>query len=71
VKVGEQNKGQLLRRTEAPYVIYDNHKFCAGEIVKVIYEESGGYTKVSRANGKVDFIVYSPEEWEFVEKEND
>lgn len=69
MKPGEQNKGQLLRRTETPYVNYGNHKFCAGEIVKVIYESSGGYARVSREDGKVDFIVYSSEEWEFVEKE--
>ena len=69
MKPGEQNKGQLLRRTEAPYVNYDNHKFCAGEVVKVISESSGGFAKVSRMNGEVDFIVYSPEEWEFVEEE--
>jgi len=66
---GEQNKGQLLRRTATPYKVWENHKFCAGEIVKVIYENSGGYTRVSRVNGKVDFIVYSPEEWEFAEEE--
>ena len=66
---GEQNKGQLLRRTDTPYVDYENHKFCSGEVVKVISESSGGYARVSRMNGKVDFIVYSPEEWEFAEEE--
>ena len=64
MKAGEQNKGQLLRRTATPYKVWENHKFCAGEIVKVIYEYSGGYTKVSREDGKVDYIIYSPEEWE-------
>ena len=69
MKVGEQNKGQLLRRTATPYKDWENHKFPAGEIVKVISESSGGFAKVSRVNGKVDFIVYSPEEWEFAEEE--
>jgi len=41
----------------------------AGEVVKAISESSGGFAKVSRMNGEVDFIVYSPEEWEFVEEE--
>ena len=47
MKPGEQNKGQLLRRTATPYKVWENHKFPVGEIVKVIYENSGGYTRVS------------------------
>ena len=69
MKVGEQNKGQLLRRTDTPHKSWGNHKFCVGEIVKVLYESPAGHTKVSREDGKVDYIIYSPEEWEFVEEE--
>ena len=69
MQVGEQNKGQLLRRTVTPYKVWENHKFPVGEIVKVIYENSGGYTRVSREDGKVDYIIYSPKEWEFAEEE--
>jgi len=69
MKVGEQNKGQLLRRTAIPYKVWENHKFPVGEIVKVIYENSGGYSRVSREDGKVDYIIYSPGEWEFAEEE--